>query len=60
MITNMIINKETGIDLLNWFEDEVKIHHYDPVQTPPRAPYELYELKDELIRRLEKSDYYSF
>jgi hypothetical protein len=56
----MIINKETGIDLLNWFEDEVKIHHYDPVQTPPRAPYELYELKDELIRRLEKSDYYSF
>jgi hypothetical protein len=55
----MEINKETSKRLLEWFEDEIKIHHYDPVETPPRAPYTLYELRDELSRRLEKFDYYN-
>jgi hypothetical protein len=53
----MTIETEKSKDLLEWFEQEVKIHHYDPVATPPRAPYELDELRDELLRRLEKADY---
>jgi hypothetical protein len=55
----MTIENETSKKLLEWYEDEVKIHHYDPVQTPPRAPYALDALRDELLRRLEKFDYYN-
>lgn len=55
----MDIGRESSKDLLDWFENEVKIWHYDPVETPPRAPYELDELREELVRRLEKFDYYN-
>lgn len=54
------IKAESGKDLLEWYEREVRIHHYDPVETPPRAPYSLYELEAELLRRLEKFDSIGF
>jgi hypothetical protein len=47
------IAQETGRDLLDWFEHEVRTHHYDPVETPPPAPYTLPALKEELLRRLD-------
>lgn len=50
--SSMNIKNEKLSDLLEWFESEVKIHHYDPFQTPPRAPYTLDELRDELEIRL--------
>jgi hypothetical protein len=55
-----MIVEESGKDLLDWFEQEVKIWHYDPVETPPRAPYHIDELRTELYRRLRKSDHYNF
>jgi hypothetical protein len=54
------IKLQSGKNLLEWYEREVRIHHYDPVETPPRAPYSLYELEAELLRRLEKFDSIGF
>ena len=54
------IKFQSGKTLLEWYNDEVRIHHYDPVETPPRAPYSLYELEEELLRRLEKFDSIGF
>ena len=48
----MNIKNEKSSDLLKWFEREVRIDHYDPVETPQRAPYELDELREELESRL--------
>lgn len=50
------IRNESGRDLLEWFDRETRIDHYDPVETPPRAPYDLDELRDELLRRLHNFD----
>jgi hypothetical protein len=54
------IREESGRKLLEWFEHEVRIHHYDPCETPPRAPYTLPALEEELLRRLDKFDSLGF
>lgn len=54
------IKDQSGRNLLEWYEREVRIHHYDPVETPPRAPFTLHELEGELLRRLEKFDSLGF
>ena len=50
------IKEESGRNLLNWFDREVRIDHYDPVETPARAPYSLADLRNELLRRLMNFD----
>ena len=54
------IKQESGRKLLEWFEQEIRIHHYDPGETPPRAPYTLPALEDELLCRLDKFDSIGF
>lgn len=54
------IESETGSDLLIWYSREVKINHYDPYNTSPRAPYTEDELEAEIIRRLGKFDSIGF
>jgi len=54
------ITKEHSNNLIEWLEQEVRINHYDPVETPPRAPYSLNELRSELARRLAIFDRIGF
>ena len=54
------IKSESGRKLLEWYEGEVKAHHYDPCKTSSRAPYTIYQLEAELLRRLEKFDSIGF
>jgi hypothetical protein len=50
------ITKEHSNNLIEWLELEVRIDHYDPTTTPPRAPYSLNDLRCELARRLAVYD----
>jgi hypothetical protein len=54
------ISRESGNQLLDWLIHEVKINHYDPYVTPPRAPYTQDEITSELKLRLEKFDSLGF
>jgi len=54
------IREESGRKLLEWFEHEVRTHHYDPVEVPPPVPYTIPALKEELLCRLDKFDSLGF
>lgn len=53
----MDIKDATISQLLEWFEDEIRWAHYDPHGGMDRAPFNRYELRDEIKQRVEKIDY---
>lgn len=46
------IEKLTNNELLHYYEEKVECHHYCPVECNHNNGYSLYDLKDEILRRM--------
>jgi hypothetical protein len=43
--------------LVEWYEDWVRIWHYEPCEPAPRPPFEKDDIEYEILRRMKEFDY---